>query len=65
MIEAAYIHEQKITDEENIWVSIEYQTSCGVGICGKCATEQGVLSCVDGPFLRVTDALNIKECKHK
>lgn len=29
------------------------------------ATEQGVVSCVDGPFLRVEDALMIKECQHK
>lgn len=65
MIESVYEYEKKITDENDIWVSIEYQTSCGVGICGKCATEQGVVSCVDGPFLRVEDALMIKECQHK
>lgn len=65
MIEHAYEHEKMIADEDNIWVSIEYQTSCGVGICGKCATEQGAVSCVDGPFLRVTDALKIKECDHR
>lgn len=64
MIETAYLYEKTITDESNIWVSIEYQTSCGVGICGKCATEKGLLSCIDGPFLRISDALNIEECKH-
>lgn len=64
MIESVYEIEKKLTDEEDIWVSIEYQTSCGVGICGKCATEQGVLSCVDGPFLKVSDALKINKCKH-
>lgn len=65
MIEKAYETEKNIADEEDIWVSIEYQTSCGVGICGKCATEQGLLSCVDGPFLKVADALKIEECKHR
>ena len=63
MIEACGHIEQTLTDE--IWVAIEYHTSCGVGICGKCATESGLLSCVDGPFLRWTDALRIKECEHQ
>lgn len=31
--------------------AVEYQTSCGVGICGKCAAPDGHLSCIDGPFL--------------
>ena len=65
MIEAVYELEKAIAMEDDIWVSVEYQTSCGVGICGKCATEQGVLSCVDGPFLKVGDALKIKECRHR
>lgn len=65
MIESVYAWEQNLTDESDIWVSVEYQTSCGVGICGKCATEKGALSCVDGPFLRVADALKIKECEHR
>ena len=64
MIESVYEVEKGLADERNIWVSIEYQTSCGVGICGKCATAQGVLSCVDGPFLKVSDALKIEKCKH-
>lgn len=64
MIENAYSYEKTVTDENNIWVCIEYQTSCGVGICGKCATEQGAISCVDGPFLRVAEALRIKKCEH-
>jgi len=64
MITTCCEFEKDITDEKNIWVSIEYHTSCGVGICGKCATEKGTISCVDGPFLRVTDALKVQECKH-
>lgn len=38
-------------DPERIYGSIEYMTSCGVGICGKCASPSGALTCVDGPFL--------------
>ena len=36
---------------ERIYGSIEYMTSCGVGICGKCASPSGALTCIDGPFL--------------
>ena len=57
MIDSVYEIEKNITTNENIWVCIEYRTCCGVGICGKCATEQGSLSCVDGPFLRIEDAI--------
>lgn len=46
MIENVYRQEMQLAKEENIWVSIEYQTSCGVGICGKCATEAGPFFCV-------------------
>ncbi|MCL1952820.1 MAG: tRNA-dihydrouridine synthase [Oscillospiraceae bacterium] len=64
MIQKAYAIEKRFTGEENIRVSIEYQTSCGVGICGKCATESGFISCVDGPFLGVAEALKLGECRH-
>ena len=36
---------------DHIIGSIEYMTSCGVGICGKCASPSGALSCIDGPFM--------------
>lgn len=65
MIEAVYEIEKDKAEEDNIWVSIEYHTSCGVGICGKCASEQGAISCVDGPFLRVKDSLKVKTCQCK
>lgn len=65
MIENAYQVEKTIANEDDIWVSIEYHTSCGVGICGKCATDAGYLSCVDGPFLKVADSLRIKKCEHR
>ena len=63
MIQAAYSLEKEITDDSRIWASIVYHTSCGVGICGKCATEQGAISCVDGPFLRIKDTLALKPCQ--
>ena len=65
MIENAYGIEKGLVSDDDIWVAIEYQTSCGVGICGKCATENGVISCVDGPFLRVKDAMKIEACEHQ
>lgn len=36
---------------DDVWAAIEYHTSCGVGICGKCASPSGALTCIDGPFL--------------
>jgi len=64
MLEKCCAIEKKLVGDENIKVSIEYQTSCGVGICGKCASESGFISCLDGPFLRLEEALKIKECRH-
>lgn len=37
--------------DSQILSAVEYPTSCGVGICGKCASPSGHLTCVDGPFL--------------
>ncbi|MBU0980397.1 MAG: dihydroorotate dehydrogenase [Nanoarchaeota archaeon] len=42
--------EKKHIKPENILSSIEYQTMCGNGICGRCATPAGERSCVDGTF---------------
>jgi len=52
MVERAFEIERRFTQPDRIIGSIEYLTSCGVGICGKCATPGGALSCIDGPFLR-------------
>ena len=43
--------EREIAPADRILGSIEYMTSCGVGICGKCSSPSGALTCVDGPFL--------------
>jgi len=64
MLEKCYAIEKKLAGDENIKVSIEYQTSCGVGICGKCASESGFISCLDGPFLGIEEAMTIRECRH-
>jgi len=47
--------QKPMASEDRILGSIEYMTSCGVGICGKCATPSGALSCIDGPFLPIRD----------
>jgi dihydroorotate dehydrogenase (NAD+) catalytic subunit len=51
MVRRAFDIQREFAPEERIFGSIEYMTSCGVGICGKCASPSGALSCVDGPFL--------------
>jgi dihydroorotate dehydrogenase electron transfer subunit/dihydroorotate dehydrogenase (NAD+) catalytic subunit len=43
--------ERELVPEDRIIGSIEYMTSCGVGICGKCSSPSGALSCIDGPFM--------------
>ncbi len=47
--------ERQFASEDRIVGSIEYMTSCGVGICGKCASPSGALSCIDGPFMLLKD----------
>lgn len=44
-----------IVAEDRIIGAIEYITSCGVGICGKCASPSGALTCIDGPFMKCND----------
>ncbi len=41
--------EKKYAPPEDIFHIVERYTSCGVGICGKCATPSGLRSCIDGP----------------
>jgi len=52
MVEASFKLLKPAVAPENIWAAIEYATSCGVGICGKCASPSGALTCIDGPFLQ-------------
>ena len=52
MVEACFKLLEDCVDSTQIWGSIEYMTSCGVGICGKCASPSGLLTCIDGPFMQ-------------
>lgn len=51
MVHACLEIQRGFAPPERILASIEYMTSCGVGICGKCASPSGSLTCIDGPFL--------------
>jgi len=53
MIDACAKVEARYVPDERIIAAVEYQTSCGVGICGKCASPSGHLSCIDGPFMPI------------
>lgn len=41
--------ERQIAPPERIFHVVERITACGIGICGKCATPEGLRVCVDGP----------------
>ena len=51
MVRRCFEIEREMVSDDRIIGSIEYMTSCGVGICGKCSSPSGALTCVDGPFL--------------
>jgi dihydroorotate dehydrogenase (NAD+) catalytic subunit len=51
MVHACFGVEREVVSADHIWGAIEYMTSCGVGVCGKCACPSGRLTCVDGPFM--------------
>jgi dihydroorotate dehydrogenase (NAD+) catalytic subunit len=51
MVRRCFQVQRDLAPEDRILGSIEYITSCGVGICGKCASPSGALACIDGPFL--------------
>jgi len=57
MVHACFEIERELAPAEHIWGAIEYMTSCGVGICGKCASPTGSLTCIDGPFLPYAEFL--------
>lgn len=55
MIARCFEIQSRSVSEERIVGSIEYMTSCGVGICGKCASPSGALTCIDGPFMKAAE----------
>ena len=55
MVHACHKIQRQYVSSDSILSSIEYMTSCGVGICGKCASPSGALTCIDGPFLPASE----------
>jgi len=55
MVKACFRVEEGLAESHQILGSVEYMTSCGVGICGKCASPSGALTCIDGPFMNVAE----------
>lgn len=51
MVHAAEAVQREYCKDEQIFSAIDYQTKCGVGLCGACAAPDGRRLCVDGPFL--------------
>lgn len=51
MVQAGFSVLSPVANGNDILAAIEYPTSCGVGICGKCASPSGALTCIDGPFM--------------
>ena len=51
MVHAAIAVQREFCGAHQIYSAIDYLTKCGVGICGACATPDGLRLCVDGPFL--------------
>jgi dihydroorotate dehydrogenase subfamily 1 len=62
MVHACAEVERRYTSDDRIVASVEYETSCGVGICGKCASPSGHLSCLDGPFMPIRAFQPRKKC---
>lgn len=55
MIEALLPKELEISPKERIYLSFDHITRCGIGICGRCANEKGLRTCVEGPFMKMID----------
>ena len=55
MVTACFRVEDSLAERHQLLGSVEYMTSCGVGICGKCASPSGALTCMDGPFMNVAE----------
>ncbi len=63
MVRRCFEVQCELAPEDRIIGSIEYMTSCGVGICGKCSSPSGALTCVDGPFLTRREFDSQKSCR--
>ncbi len=49
MVAAAQIEREHV-DASRIYLGVERHTSCGIGLCGKCALD-GYRTCIDGPVM--------------
>lgn len=54
MIDAVLELEQQFTSPDKIFTSADFMTKCGLGLCGSCANERGVRTCIEGPFMRLS-----------
>lgn len=52
MVDAVLEIEKKFTTPDRIFSSLDYVTKCGVGLCGSCANDKGLRTCVEGPFVK-------------
>jgi dihydroorotate dehydrogenase (NAD+) catalytic subunit len=52
MIDSILPIELRFSSPERIYSSLDYITSCGIGICGKCTDEKGRRTCIYGPFVQ-------------
>ena len=52
MVNAVLPLELMVSNPEIVYSSVDYMTRCGVGICGSCANEKGIRTCVKGPFMK-------------
>lgn len=50
MMLAASEVESRYVDPSRIFLGLERHTSCGIGLCGKCALD-GYRTCIDGPVM--------------
>ncbi|MGE5645219.1 MAG: tRNA-dihydrouridine synthase [Acidobacteriota bacterium] len=62
MVVRCFDIQKQYVPEDRIIGAVEYMTSCGVGICGKCASPSGALTCIDGPFLPLNELVNSRPC---
>ena len=57
--------ERRVTEPRRIFHVVERITACGVGICGKCATPEGLRLCVDGPVFSAEEFRPLRYTRDK
>jgi dihydroorotate dehydrogenase (NAD+) catalytic subunit len=62
MVRRCFDMQRELAPADCVIGSIEYMTSCGVGICGKCSSPSGALTCIDGPFLPCSEFDRLEAC---